>query len=190
MKKNILPIYIFVLAIAIVALPVIFCGKSVALAQSGAGSAISGLDATAGAANLKSDKDAIQLAGQIVQFVLSFLGIIFMILMLYGGFIRMNAQGSPEKIKQSTGIITSAIVGIIIIFASYIITIFVIGNVRDTVDSGVDGANIPVENNSPTNFCADIGGVCKNDGDDCPDGAFSQGQQGCGNDKKCCAYSN
>jgi flagellar biosynthesis protein FlhB len=142
--KKFLPIYLLILAIAISALPAFFCGQSVALASTDA--AVQGLDEAAGAANLKSEKGAVELAGQIVQTVLSFLGIIFIILLLYGGFIRMTAQGSPDKVKQSTGIITSAIVGIIIIFVSYIVTVFVIKQVQQSVGDESTPSSTPVDN--------------------------------------------
>jgi len=155
--KKILPIYLLILAIAMVALPAFFCGKSVALA--GTDAALQGLNEAATAANLKSEKGAVELAGQIVRTVLSFLGIIFIILMLYGGFIRMTAQGSPDKVKQSTGIITSAIVGIVIIFVSYIVTFFVINQITTTV-GGESDSYVPPVNDS---------GQCTTDGDcSCP----------------------
>ena len=51
----------------------------------------------------------------------------------------MTAQGSPEKIKSSTGIITSAIIGVFIILASYIITVFVIDQIDQQVGGGGGG---------------------------------------------------
>jgi len=146
--KKILPIYLLILAICLAALPAIFCGQSVALAAGASSAAQQGLEETAGAANLTSGKDAVTLAGTIVQTVLSFLGIIFIILLLYGGFIRMTAQGSPDKIKHSTGIITSAIVGIIIIFTSYIVTIFVL-NQASQVAGGSENSS-PNTNSLPS----------------------------------------
>jgi hypothetical protein len=166
MKKN-LPIYLLILAICLAALPAFFCGQSAALAEGASSAAQSGLDAAATSAGLSSNKDAVQLAGQIVQTVLSFLGIIFIILLLYGGFIRMTAQGSPEKIKHSTGIITSAIVGIIIIFTSYIVTIFVIKQLQNTVNDnnpvgGIRGGEVR-EGDLPSDIpveCVAGGGAC------------------------------
>lgn len=134
MKKNRFSIYFLFLLVLAIALPVIFGGGSVALSAEGASqSAESGLDSAAAAANLTSQTDAVTLAGSIVKFVLSFLGVIFLVLMLYAGFMRMTAQGDAKKVETSTAIIRSAIIGIVIIFVSYIVTIFVIDKILQTV---------------------------------------------------------
>ena len=85
--------------------------------------AFGGLDSTADAAGLPKDVVIAKIIGQIIYAILSFLGVIFIILLIYGGFLRMTAQGEPTKIKTSYGIITSAVVGVIIILASYTLSL-------------------------------------------------------------------
>lgn len=117
--------------------------SGVALAQN------SGLEATAKAAKLSTENISIAtLIGRIVYIILSFLGIIFVILLIYGGFMRMTSQGNSEKNKTANGIITSAIVGVIIILASYTITAFILGRVESAVTQDRPAANgefLPVE---------------------------------------------
>lgn len=104
-----------------------------------------GLDATAGAAELPEATDISAIIGQIIYAILGFLGVIFVILLIYGGFVRMTAGGNPEAIKKSNGIIVSAVIGIIIITASYAITAFVLSRIQASVggDGGGSGMHDP-----------------------------------------------
>ncbi len=111
--------------------PIIFNGGAFALDT--------GLQKTAGAAGLPANNSIVIIIGQIIHIILGFLGVIFIILLIYGGFIRMTAAGNPETIKKSMGIITSAVIGIIIIIASYSITAFVLSRVGGSVGEGGAG---------------------------------------------------
>ncbi len=62
----------------------------------------------------------------IVNVLLGFLGIIAIIIILYGGFVWMTAAGNEEKVGQAKKIITAGIIGLVIIFVSYAIASFVI----------------------------------------------------------------
>lgn len=57
--------------------------------------------------------------------IFGLLGVIFMILMLYGGYKWMLARGNEQEVEAARDIITRAITGLIIISMSYIITFFV-----------------------------------------------------------------
>ena len=106
--------------------------------------AVNSLKITADEAGLSSDKDPIEIAGTIVEFLLGFLGIIFIVLLMYGGFLRMTAKGVPDKVSTSNKIIGSAIVGVFIILASWIITAFVFDQVNRQVggEEMVDVQNV------------------------------------------------
>jgi len=62
----------------------------------------------------------------IVRVLLGFLGIIAILIMLYGGFVWLTSAGNEEKVGQAKKIITAGIIGLIIIFVSYAIAEFVI----------------------------------------------------------------
>ncbi|MDD2807277.1 MAG: hypothetical protein PHW95_02005 [Patescibacteria group bacterium] len=62
----------------------------------------------------------------IVNVLMGFLGIIAIIIILYGGFTWMTAGGNEEKVSQAKKIITAGIVGLVIIFISFAIASFVI----------------------------------------------------------------
>lgn len=65
--------------------------------------------------------------GSIIETVLSFIGVIFLLLMLYAGITWMTSFGNDEKVKKAKELITNAIIGLIIVLAAYAITSF-IGN--------------------------------------------------------------
>ncbi len=61
----------------------------------------------------------------IIRRVLTLTGALFMILMVYGGYIYVTARGEDEEIQKGTKIIQAAIIGIVIVLLSYSITMFV-----------------------------------------------------------------
>ncbi len=62
------------------------------------------------------------LAGTVVRLVLSFLGIVFFLLMMYGGFIWMTARGNEQQVEKAKNIMISAIIGLAIVVSAYGLT--------------------------------------------------------------------
>lgn len=69
--------------------------------------------------------------GVLVKTVLSFVGIIFLALMVYAGFLWMTARGAEDQITKAQDIIRAAIIGIVITLGAYSITDFVVNAVID-----------------------------------------------------------
>lgn len=61
-------------------------------------------------------------AGRIVKIFLSFLGVIFLGLMIYGGYLWMTARGNEQDVDKAKRIIQHALVGLIIVMTAYGIT--------------------------------------------------------------------
>lgn len=61
----------------------------------------------------------------IINIALSLLGIIFILLTIYGGVLYMTSRGNEEQTKKGQKIITQALIGLIIILAAYAITYFI-----------------------------------------------------------------
>ena len=91
----------------------------------------SSLDETAdGTGHLKtkmSNAGALGTASLVISVALSLIGIVFLILMIYGGFIWMNSRGNDQEIQKALTIIRNSIIGLLIVVAAYAITEF-IGN--------------------------------------------------------------
>ena len=62
--------------------------------------------------------------GLIISVVLSFVGALFLILMIYAGILWMTAQGNDQQVSKAKGLLMNAIVGMIIVFAAYALTTF------------------------------------------------------------------
>ncbi len=92
-----------------------------------------GLSATANRAGLaKYGNDVPTVAGSIIGTALSMISVIFFILMVYGGFLWMTAHGDEGMVTKAKDTITAAIIGIIIVLASYAITNYVTTSVATT----------------------------------------------------------
>lgn len=92
-----------------------------------------GLNATAMrtpfAQSVSSGKKLPQLIGDIISVALSLVGIIFLVLAVYGGFKWMTAQGNEDQVHDARQTIVDATIGIILIVAAYSITNFIFTNV-------------------------------------------------------------
>ncbi|HTM68499.1 MAG TPA: pilin [Candidatus Binatia bacterium] len=86
----------------------------------------SGLGSSAGAAGLRTNADLSVVIGRVIGALIGLLGIVFVVLLVYGGFIWMTAQGNEDKIKKAKSVITSAVVGLVVVFAAYAIASAVI----------------------------------------------------------------
>ena len=63
--------------------------------------------------------------GTVINAALSLIGLIFLVLMVYAGFMWMTAQGDESKVDKSKDIIRASIIGLVITISAYAITFFV-----------------------------------------------------------------
>lgn len=77
----------------------------------------------------------------IVRFFLTFVGIIAVIMIMYGGFIWMTSAGDASKVDRAKRILISASIGLIITLSAFAIVTFVInttsGALTETCEFGV-----------------------------------------------------
>lgn len=111
----------------------LFLGLTNPVLAAGADETLNGLNAAAGGvgayANQIGEKDAritvINRVGGLVGLILSFVGIIFLVLTIYAGILWMTAQGDSAQVTKAKDLLINALVGLIIITAAYSITTFV-----------------------------------------------------------------
>ena len=65
------------------------------------------------------------IGANVITPVLGLVGVIFLILMIYGGILWMTGGGNTNQIEKARNIIIAAIIGIVIISAAYAITNFI-----------------------------------------------------------------
>ena len=83
---------------------------------------------------------------KIIRIILGFLGIIAVGLIMYAGFIWMNSGGNEEKVEQAKLILRNAVIGLIIILASFGIVSFILAQL-----TGATGGNGNNNNNNNNN---------------------------------------
>ncbi|MCK4968359.1 MAG: hypothetical protein KAS12_04850 [Candidatus Aenigmarchaeota archaeon] len=70
-----------------------------------------------------------QVIGNILKVVLSFLGLIALIIIVFGGFMWMTAGGAEEKVKKAKDLMINGVIGLVIIVLAYAIAGFIIESI-------------------------------------------------------------
>ena len=65
------------------------------------------------------------IVGNVIGQALTLVGVLFLLLMIYGGVIWMIARGNEQQTDKALNTIKAAIIGLAIVVASYAITTFV-----------------------------------------------------------------
>jgi len=73
-----------------------------------------------------SAADPRETAAKIINVALGFLGIIAVVIVLYGGFMWMTAAGNEERISKAKQILTAGIIGLVIIIMAWAIASYVV----------------------------------------------------------------
>lgn len=73
------------------------------------------------------------IAGQVIQMVLSFLGVIFLILVIYGGYLWMLARGNQDEVDKAKKIILDASFGLVVILSAYAATTYVLDSIAKKI---------------------------------------------------------
>jgi len=71
------------------------------------------------------DKPFPVIIGDIIRGLLGFLGVIFLVLVLYGGFLWMTSAGKEEQITKAKKILGNSAIGLFIVVVSYALTTWV-----------------------------------------------------------------
>ncbi len=74
------------------------------------------------------DMDPAQIIGRIVGIGLSFIGVLFFGLLVYGGIKWMLAKGNDEEVKKAIDLIQATIFGLMVVLAAYAFTAFLSGS--------------------------------------------------------------
>ena len=83
------------------------------------------LNKTATKAGVEQEGDIAKVVGSVINVALSLVGLIFLILMVYGGYLWLTSRGDEGQIDKSKEIIRAAIIGLVIVMSAYAITVLV-----------------------------------------------------------------
>ena len=108
-----------------------FSFPKITLAQNNGGSynfaSSSGLNLSANKAGYKTNEmDIRTYVSKIISLVLSIIGIIFLIFIIYAGINWMTAAGNDEKVKRSKEVLFESIIGLAIVIGAYAISHFIL----------------------------------------------------------------
>lgn len=78
-----------------------------------------------GAGLTNTDRPLAVIIGNIVKGLLGFLGIVFMILILYGGFVWMTAAGNEDRVRTAKKILANSTIGLFIVIISYALSLWI-----------------------------------------------------------------
>ncbi len=68
-----------------------------------------------------ADSNVGAIFGDVLSYVYIFAGLILLLMLISGGVGLMTSGGNPDKMKAGYGRITSALIGFLIVFISYIV---------------------------------------------------------------------
>ncbi|NCD01040.1 hypothetical protein EOL94_03035 [bacterium] len=94
--------------------------------------------------------DPRSIAARVINIALAFLGLIAVVLIIYAGFLWMTANGEEQKVESAKKVLRNAIIGLIIILASWGIATFVLNRLVSATNPGI---NEPCVN-------GEVNGVC------------------------------
>ncbi len=86
-----------------------------------------------------SSRSIFDIIGTLINVVLGLLGIVFLGLVLYAGWLWMTAQGDPKQVDKAKQILINATVGIVITLSAYAITTFIVNLIQGA--TGLDDGN-------------------------------------------------
>ncbi|MFA6098129.1 MAG: Ig-like domain-containing protein [Patescibacteria group bacterium] len=98
---------------------------------------------------------------KIVQWALGFLGLIAVIMIIYGGVVWMTAAGNTDKVAKAKKIIIRAVIGLVIVLLAWAIVMFIVDRINKATGGGGDfcdphyfGPNWPADAEVRSDGCA------------------------------------
>lgn len=79
----------------------------------------------------------------IIGTILSFVGVAFLILMIYGGILWMTSRGNATQIDKAKGILINGIIGLVIVIFAYAITAYIGNTITGSSTSSGQTSVIP-----------------------------------------------
>jgi flagellar biosynthesis protein FlhB len=123
--KKFTPLFILIILALGFLLPAVNCQAGFLASSSGITAQTGALSQSAGFDTSNSIADIV---ATIIRVVLSLLGIIFLVLLILGGYQWMTAGGNEDQVSKAQDRIKTAIIGLVIVLAAYAITAFVFSN--------------------------------------------------------------
>lgn len=82
-----------------------------------------------------TETDVVTIIGSFISMALAFVGVIFVLIMIYGGWLWGSARGNEEQVKEAERLIRNAVLGAIVTFATFALSRFVINAINTSFGS-------------------------------------------------------
>lgn len=113
----------------------LFCVPSSVGAQGFVEGVRSGAQGAAQGAGVDTPLSLETVIGNVINVVLSFLGVLLLAYFLYAGFLWMTAGGDKDKVERAKKIMMNAVIGLIIVSLSYALTDYVLAKLANVAPS-------------------------------------------------------
>ncbi|HAU66683.1 TPA: hypothetical protein DCW61_05035 [Candidatus Uhrbacteria bacterium] len=84
------------------------------------------LESFAQTAGFSTDADITVIIARLIRTAITFVGVITVVFIVYGGFVLTTAGGNSDRVKTAKKIITNAALGLVLVFASFAIVQFIL----------------------------------------------------------------
>lgn len=96
---------------------------------------------TVGGQSGLADGNLMEIIGILINICLSLLGIVFLILVIYAGYLWLTAAGDEKNLQKAKNTLITAISGLIITLSAYAITNFVLNQIQASLGNGNSSQN-------------------------------------------------
>ncbi|MBI5466349.1 MAG: hypothetical protein HY974_03610, partial [Candidatus Kerfeldbacteria bacterium] len=124
-----------------------------------------------------TNPNPIAVASTVINTLLGLVGVIAVIVIIYGGFTWLTSAGNEEKVTKAKKLLASAVIGVAIILGAYTITSFVVKSIGEAAKTGSAGYSGDRCTNHPGGTCLDA----------CTGALVPFTQLDCADGKICCA---
>lgn len=118
-----------------------FIFGSLVLASGHTENALKGLNETAGAANISQTAEGVSpttglsiFLGVTINYLFGAVAIVFIVIILIGGYLWMAARGSQEQIDKAKKFVTNGFFGLMVIFLSYALVFLILAALSNSTN--------------------------------------------------------
>lgn len=104
-----------------------------ASAQGNFGNTVGGSVNNVGRSTVLSDTDLESAIGKMINTFLGILGIVAVIIVIYGGFLWMTASGNTEQVEKAQTLLIQGLIGFVIIALAWSIARFVVSRIAGSL---------------------------------------------------------
>ena len=67
----------------------------------------------------------------VIKWVLGLLGLIAVVMIIWGGFTWMTSAGNEERVRKAKDVLKAAIIGMIVVLISWVLVVFIFTQTRE-----------------------------------------------------------